>query len=230
MRRYLREFVSLGLIAVEMGVHQANTFLLLAIAPAQGSESAPSPAQPATAPLQQRANRVVIGDSPNQAADGQAKRSRVASGDNQESRIDKPRKNKPTNRSAGVANVAQDGGLRRAISANPITLIPARKANPSVHSPQPSVLTAEQEAAARSLSGIGVRRSVADTTARCHSPADVQAWVRYALRQASLRSKAGLVLAMLQAGEQPPTLGVGGYVQSYAADFFPPSIARQLAS
>ncbi len=62
----------------------------------------------------------------------------------------------------------------------------------------------EQRAAICSLTGIGVRRVLAEELAASHDAITIRAWVCYALKAAGLKSKAGFVLSRLRAGEQPP--------------------------
>jgi len=62
-----------------------------------------------------------------------------------------------------------------------------------------------------------VRRAVAEELVRRHDAETIRAWVRYALRQSSLKNRAGFVLSRLAAGEAPPdypTTGISAWHQT----------------
>ncbi len=84
------------------------------------------------------------------------------------------------------------------------------------------------EQAVKALTGLGVRRTVAEKIAATCPMDDITAWSRYAQRQASLKSKAGFVLAMLRAGERPPSpFGDTSGLRYQNADLPAPTQQRQ---
>ncbi len=67
-----------------------------------------------------------------------------------------------------------------------------------------AVLTDEQESVLVSLLTMGMDRLVAERLVQEHDLVNVRGWLTVARRSASLKNKAGLIVAKLQAGEAPP--------------------------
>ncbi len=133
------------------------------------------------------------GDNPQQAVSGSQAQTRGISRDSQIERIlDSITKNQQTNRVGGV-------GISRGATGET-----APADHPAPEGERILIASDEQKQAITSLTGIGVRRAVAEKMARHHDPGTIRAWVRYALRASNLKSKAGFVLSRLTAGEAPP--------------------------
>ncbi len=305
VRRYLREFVNLSLVAVEMGIHQANTYILLGemkspdtleagempladgsgrsraassdqdgrrsqstqvfpaaarsgiipatsdegrheagargaaarttgvAIPKKGEGRAVTSGTPDRAAVPGRAGRrdgtkaiagvspahvegtkvgrgksvrVVTIDHPASPVATQEDTPRAVTGGSQIERIKESKNRKQQTDGVVVVGSGIDsfpvGELASADSTG--ILIPVQQDRP---------LTDDQQAAAQALTSIRVLKSVAAKMAATHPPADVRAWVRYAIRQSNLKSRAGFVLTMLAAGEAPPAPISSGYVQ-----------------
>ncbi len=305
VRRYLREFVSLSLVAVEMGIHQANTYILLGEAKSpdalaagempladgggrsrtassdqdrratQPTQVRPTPARSSISPVargdgrsgagaggaaaratgaiapQKGESRAVTGGTPDRATmsgrAGGRRRTRPAAGDSPAHGEDAISSRGKSVRAVTVDHptlpVATHEDIPRAVTGGSqierikesknqeqqtdgVVVVGSRDDAFAVGEPtaaggagilipagQDKLLTDEQQAAAQALTGIGIRKSVAAKMAATHPPADVRAWVRYAIRQSNLKSRAGFVLTMLAAGEAPPAPISSGYVQ-----------------
>jgi hypothetical protein len=266
-RRYLHEFIALGLIAVEPGIHAANTYILLGepapagdlaqaempLADGQGnslasevgrhsgggpaptsitsseqistrlprpgdsradrkdtpiSYIAPSASQPrpargirsdtpthdsALARPSSAAARGTAGDPPQQAGADSPQSSREIPADPQTERIlESKTKNQQTNNAGGADSA--DGDFQ-----------PENDTIPNADAGQLIAWTLnEEQQAAQSLTGVGVRRQLAEELAQQYDACAIRSWVRYALRASGLKSKAGFVLSRLAAGEAPP--------------------------
>jgi hypothetical protein len=263
-RRYLHEFAALGLIAIEPGVHRANTYILLgqaapsdnlanAVMPLADSAgnsvtSPPSTRRPAPEQAPTFGNMVTAaaergGDIPDRPAPAvslptpasayASDPSLPARGDNADHpdrlRGDAGGSQDITNESNKPKNQTNrgDGDEGRVVIADESL---AASDPPNRADIRLLITSEEQRAAVLSLTGIGVRRVLAEQLAASHDASIIRAWVRYALKTGGLKSKAGFVLSRLRAGEQPPLISSSLIMYAPPASDQPPPASGLIAA
>ena len=212
VRRYLHEFVQFGIVAVEPGIHRANTYLLLAGSEAeQDTAIATSEMKLADSAGVSRAPslpRGAAGDPPGviePSPHDTPATIRATRGGTQDIRIKQNKKEIQTNRGvvADSCFSLSPGESPAKADASAMLLIASDKlADIDNPGPQSSVLGPQHSVTA--LTSIGVRREVAANIAQTHDEQHVLGWVRYAKTAPGLKSRAGFVLSMLRQDQAPP--------------------------
>lgn len=198
-RRYLHELAALGIVAIEANGNRAfNTYHLLAVSvPERGGLAASTMTLADGKGISSRPlveTRGITGASLTQTETPASAPLDGARGITDAPQI-KKKDSKTKNKQTGLVSHF-DGRL----DVGDVT-------TSAVCLPTPPPPAEEISRAVSALTGIGVRLEVAKQSATFYPLSYIRVWVAYALRAQGLKNRAGFVLAMLKAGQEPPAIG-----------------------